>query len=169
MEAETLETLRVPQHLAPLLGQGGELSGELLLSRHTHRKYLLGFLPSGNAAEGRQAKCHAIRVLRLAHSMALGHPEERFDRIGGDRQADVTQPEWRGDRQFEIKISSKLSTQSGGGHGVKQRLALGPGVVRESLCLENLLALQQAVGIGSKPRDEGFARRELIQTSSQLG
>ena len=52
LEAETLETLRVPHHLAPLLGQRGELSGESLLSRHTHLQHLLGFLPSGNAAEG---------------------------------------------------------------------------------------------------------------------
>ena len=29
LEAETLETLRVAQHLAPLLGQGGALIGEL--------------------------------------------------------------------------------------------------------------------------------------------
>ena len=67
IEAETFETLRVPQHLAPLLGQGGELSGELLLFRHTHLQHLLGFLPSGNAAEGRQAKGDASGILGLAH------------------------------------------------------------------------------------------------------
>ncbi len=65
--AEILETLRVPQHLAPLLGQGGKLSAELLLSRYTHLKHLLGFLSSGNAAEGRQAKRNTIGILRLAH------------------------------------------------------------------------------------------------------
>ncbi len=169
IEAETLETLRVPQHLAPLLGQGGALSGELLLSRHTHLKHLLGFLPSGNAAEGRQAKRNAIRILRLAHPPKLGHAEQRFDRIGADRQADVIEPECCGGLQLEVKIGSKLPTQSARGHGVNQRLALAPGVVREPLRLENLLALQEAVGIGSKPRDEGFACGQLIQTSPQLG
>src|SRR5712691_105920 len=76
IEAETFETLRMPQHLAPLLGQGGELSSELLLSCHTHLQHLFGFLPSGNAAEGRQSKRHAMRILRLTHPMALGHPEQ---------------------------------------------------------------------------------------------
>jgi hypothetical protein len=169
LEAETLETLRVAQHLAPLLGQGGEWIGELLLGFHTYLKHLLGFLPSGNAAEGRQAKRNAMRILRLTHPMSLGHPEQRFDRIGADRQADMIEPERRGGLQLEVKLGSQLLTQSGRGHGVNQRLALTPGVVREPLRLENFLALQQAVGIGSKPLDEGFARGQLIETSPQLG
>jgi len=49
-QAQTLETLWVAQHLSPLLGQGGALTGELLLPRHTHRQHLLGFFPSGNTA-----------------------------------------------------------------------------------------------------------------------
>ena len=169
LKAETREMLRVPQHLAPLLAQGGALSGELLLPCHTHPKHLLSFLPSGNAAERRQAQRNAIRILRLAHPMALGHTEERFDRIGADWQADVIEPQCRGGLQLEVKRGAKLLTQSARGHGGNQRLALGPGVVREPLHLENLLALQETVGIGSKPLDEGFARGQLIQTRPQVG
>ena len=169
LKAETLEMLRVPQHLAPLLAQGGALSGELLLPCHTHPKHLLGFLPSGNAAEGRQAQRNAIRILRLAHPMALGHTEERFDRIGADWQADVIEPQCRGGLQLEVKIGAKLLTQSGRGHSVNQRLALGSAVVRASLALENLLARKQAEGIGSKPLDESFAGGQLIQARPQLG
>ena len=157
LEAETLETLRVPHHLAPLLGQRGELSGASLLSRHTHLQHLLGFLPSENAAEGRQAKRHAICILRLAHPPKLGHAEQRFNGIGADRQADVIEPECLGGLELEVQIGSKLPTQSGRGHGFNQRLALGPCIMREPLRLENLLAFQEAVDIGPKPRDEGFA------------
>ena len=156
---ETLKTLRVPQHLAPLPGQGGELRREFLLSRHTHLEHLFRFLPSGNPAQGREAKRHAIGIRSLAHPMALGHTEKRFDGIGADRQADVIAPECCGGLQLEVKLGSKLLTQSGRGHGFNQRLAPAPGVVREPLRLKNLLALQEAVGIGSQPLDEGFARR----------
>ena len=87
-QAQTLKTLWVTQHLAPLLGQGDDLTGELLLPRHADLKHLLGFLPSGKTAQGRQAKRDASRILRLAHPVLLGHPEKRFDGIGADRQAD---------------------------------------------------------------------------------
>ena len=90
---ETLEAFRVTQHLPPLLGQRGELSGELLLSRHTDGENLFGFLPSRRPAEGRQAKRDSGRIRQLAHAMVLGHPEERFDRVRTDRQAEVSQPE----------------------------------------------------------------------------
>ncbi len=99
LEAETLETLRVPQHLAPLLGQRGELIGAFLLFRHTHLKHLLGFLPSGNTAEGRQAKRNAMRILRLAHPPKLGHAEQRFERIGADQQAEAKT--WRSPKKYE--------------------------------------------------------------------
>ena len=84
-------------------------------------------------------------------------------------QADVIEPECRSGLQLEVKIGAKLLTQRGRGHGCNQRCTLGSGVVREPLELENLLALQQAEGIGSKPLDEGFAGGQLIQTSPQLG
>ena len=51
--AQTLETLRVSEHLATLLGQRRELSGELALPCHTDREDLLGFVPSRRPAEGR--------------------------------------------------------------------------------------------------------------------
>ncbi len=54
-QTQTLETLRVAQHFAPLCGQRGELRGALALPRHTHLHNLLGFLPGGSTAEGRQA------------------------------------------------------------------------------------------------------------------
>jgi hypothetical protein len=86
---QALEMLRVPEHFATLLGQGGELRGELALPCHTDCKDLLGFLPSRRPAEGWQAQGNASRILRLAHPMAFGHPQERFDGVGADRQADV--------------------------------------------------------------------------------
>ena len=169
LEAETLETLRVPQHLAPLLAQGGALRGEILLPRHTHPTHLLGFLPRGNAAEGWQAQRKAMRILRLAHPVALGHAEQRCDRLGADGHADMIEPACRGGLQLEVKRGAKLPTHSARGQGGNQRFALGSGVVRAPLHLENLLALQQAVGIGSQSLDEGLARGELIQTRPQLG
>ena len=168
-EAEAFETLRVPQHLAPLLGQGDDLTCDLSLPHHANVKHLLGFLPRGNPAQSRQAKRHAIGIRRLTHPVALGDAEQRFDGIGTDRHTDVIEPECRGGLQLEVKIGAKLLTQSGRGHGVNQRGTLGSGVVREPLDLENLLALQQAEGIGSKPLDEGFAGGQLLQTPPQLG
>ena len=106
-------------------------------------KHLLGFLPSGHTAQGRQAKRDASRILRLAHPVVLGHPEKRFDGIGADRQADVIEPERLGGLELELEIGPKLPAQGGRGHGVNQRLALGQGVVREPLGFENLLARQQ--------------------------
>src|SRR5216683_3507281 len=113
IQAETLETLRVAQHLAPLLGQGGELPCDLSLSGHTDGKYLLSFFPSWHAAQGRQAKCNARRILRLAHAMAFGHPEKGFDGIGAERQADVIQAQCLGGLKLDLKIGSKLQAQSG--------------------------------------------------------
>lgn len=49
-DAQTLKTLWVPQHLAPLLGQGDDLPCALLLPRHADLKHLLRFLPRGNTA-----------------------------------------------------------------------------------------------------------------------
>jgi len=49
-DAQTLKTLWVTQHLAPLLGQRDALTCDLLLPRHAHLKHLLGFLPSGKTA-----------------------------------------------------------------------------------------------------------------------
>ena len=41
--------------------------------------------------------------------------------------------------------------------------------MREPLGLENLLARQQALGIGAEALDEGLARRQLIHASAQTG
>jgi hypothetical protein len=49
-DAQTLKTLWVTQHLAPLLGQGGERRCDLLLPRDADLQYLLGFLPSGHTS-----------------------------------------------------------------------------------------------------------------------
>src|SRR5437763_9830737 len=116
--AETLQALRVRQHLASLLGQGDQWSSELLVSRHADLKHLLGFVASRHTAQGRQAKGDATRIRSLAHPMALGHAEKRFDGIGADRQAEVIEPEGLGGPEFEVEIGAKLPTQSGRGHGV---------------------------------------------------
>ena len=169
LEAETFETLRVPQHLAPLRGQGDDRTCDLLLSRHTHLQHLLGFLPRGHTAQSRQAKRQAMCLRSLTHPMALGDPEKRCHGSGTDRHADVIQPACRGGLQREVQRGAKRLTQRGRGHGVNQRGTRGSGVVREPLELENLLALQQAEGLGSQPLDEGFAGGQLIQTRPQLG
>ena len=129
LAAERLKTLWVSEHLAPLLGQGGERRGEVLLSGHTHLEHLLGFLVSRHPAQGRQAKRNAYRILGLAHPVLLGHTEKRFDGIRTDRQPDVIKPEGRGGLELEVQVGSKLLTQRGRGHGVNERLALGAAVV----------------------------------------
>jgi len=147
---QALETLRVPQDLATLLAQRGELSGEFVLPGHTDREDLLGFFPSRCPAEGRQAKGDASRILGLAHPMALGYPKERFDRIGADRQADVIESKALRGFHLDCKIGAELLAHSGGGHGVNQRFALCQGVTAEPLGFEHLLARQQPLGIAPR-------------------
>ena len=142
--AATLETRRVPQHLAPLRGQSTMLPWAFLLSGHADRKHLLGFLPPGNTAPGRQAKGDASGILGLAHAVLLGHPKERCDGIGADGHAEVIEPACGGARECAVQISAPLPASSGRGPGVKQRLTLGAGVVRQPLEREHLLARQQA-------------------------
>ena len=43
--------------------------------------------------------------------MALGHPEERCDRIGADRQANVIEPEGLGGRELVLQVALKLQAQ----------------------------------------------------------
>src|SRR6266571_9482469 len=104
-DAQTLKTLWVPQHLAPLLGQGNDLTCDLLLPRHADVKHLLGFLPRGKTAEGRQAKRDASRILRFAHPVVLGHPEKRGDGIGADRQANLVEPARLGGLELILEIA----------------------------------------------------------------
>jgi hypothetical protein len=92
MQAQTLEALRVREHLAPLFRQGGQPSGALVLSGHPDLKDWLGFLPRRHPAKGRQAQGDASGILGLAHPVVLGRPEKRCDRIGTDRQSDVIEP-----------------------------------------------------------------------------
>ena len=168
IEAQTLKTLWVIQYLAPLLGQGDDLTCEFLLPGPADVKHLLGFLPSGKTAQSRQAQRHAIGIRRLTRPMALGHPKKRFDGIGADRQADMIEPEGRGGLQFEIKIGSKLLTQGGRGHSVNERLATGRGCRAESLILRSS-GTQVGRGHGLKALDEGFTGGQLIQAGAQLG
>ena len=111
-QAQTLETLRMTQHLTPLLGQRGELPRDLLLSSHSYSQHLLGLLSGRHPTQGRQAQGDASRILRLAHPMVFGHPTERFDRVGADRQADVIEPQRLGDVKLVLKIGAKLDAQS---------------------------------------------------------
>lgn len=157
-DAQTLKMLWVTQHLAPLLGQGNALTCDLLLPRHADVKHLLGFLPRGKATEGRQAKRDARGILGLAHPMLLGHPEQRCDGIGADRQANLVETERLGGLELLLEIAHKLATHRLRGDGVDQRRTLGQRVMGEALGFEQLLARQQRHGIVSKPFDQGFAR-----------
>ena len=107
-EAQALKTRGVPQHLAPLLGQGEDLTCACLLPRHADVKHLLGFLPRGKTAEGGQAKRDASRILGLAHPVVLGHPKKRCDGLGAEGQADVSEPECLGGLKLERAIGVQL-------------------------------------------------------------
>jgi hypothetical protein len=168
-QAQTLETLWVAQHLTPLFGHRGDLTGALVLPRHRHRQDLLGFFSRGHTAEGRETKRHTTCILRLAHPMPLGHPAKRCDGIGADRHAHVIQPQGGGGFQLVDKRGATFPAQRGGGHRRTQRLTLCQGGVREPLPLDNLLARPQAGGIAAKARDERFACGELSQARPQLG
>ena len=74
--AQTLKVLAMAQDLASLLGQGGDGSYDLVLSRHTDAHHLLRFLLRRRPTQGRQTQGDTCRVRRLAHAMAFGHPEE---------------------------------------------------------------------------------------------
>ena len=156
--AQALKTLRVPQHLTALLGQGGDLTCECLLPGSADGKHLLGFLPSGKTAEGRQAKRDASRILGLAHPVVLGHPEKRFDGIGADRQANLVETERLGGLELILEIARKLAAHRLRGDGVDQRRTLGHRVMLEALGFEQLLARQQGDGIISKSFDQRFTR-----------
>jgi hypothetical protein len=102
--AQALKTLRVPPHLASLLGQGGDLTWQRLLPGPAAVKHLLGFLPRGQTAEGRQTKGAASGIRGLAHAVLLGHPKQRFDSLGADGQADVIQPQCLGSLECEREL-----------------------------------------------------------------
>src|SRR5712691_567519 len=157
-DAQTLKTLWVTQPLAPLLGQGDDRACDFLLPRHADVKHLLGFLPRGKTAEGRQAKRDARRILGLAHPVVLGHPEKRFDGIGAERQAHLVETERLGGLELILEIARKLAAYRLRGDGVDQRRTLGQRVMREALGFEQLLARQQGDGILSKPLDQRFTR-----------
>ena len=138
--AQTLKTLWVTQHLAPLFGQGDDLPCHLVLSGHPDLKDLLGFLARGKTAESRQTKGDASRILDLAHPVLLGHSEQRCNGISTDWQAHVIPAECLGGLQLERKRGAKLLASSPGGHDVDERLTLGQGVVRAPVGFEHLLA-----------------------------
>ena len=110
---QTLECLAMAKHLAPLRGQCGALSRDLVWSRHADPQHLCGFLLRCRPTQGRQAQGNARRILRLSHPMALGHPEEGFDRIGTHRQADLIESKRLGRFQLVLQIGTKLEAQSG--------------------------------------------------------
>jgi hypothetical protein len=111
--AETLETLRVPQHRTALRGQGDQLTRDLLLPRPTDRKDLLGFCTSRHAAQGGEAQRHASGILGVAHPMVLGHPAKRCDALGADRHANVLEPKGFGRCKLALKRGAQRSASSG--------------------------------------------------------
>ena len=147
------------QHLAPLRGQRGQLARDRVVSRHAHPPHLLGFLSRRRPPQGRQAQGHANRILRLSHPVALGHPEERCNRLGADRQADMIKSYSRSSCELVLQLGLKRQAHWGRGHLREQRLTLGQRVMREPLGLEHLLARTQALGIGAEALDEVLARR----------
>jgi hypothetical protein len=167
--AKALETLWVPQHLTPLLGQRGERSGALLGPGHTDGEALFGFLPRRRPASGWQAQRDASRLLRLAHAVGLGHPKERCDRIGADGHADVLKPKGLRGVKLDRKRGAKLLAPRGCRHRGHQRCALGQGVMAEPLGFAPLLACQETWGIAPDALDEGLARGQRIEASPQTG
>jgi hypothetical protein len=101
--------------------------------------------------------------------VALSHPEERCDRIGADRHADVIETYSLGGCELVLQSGLKLQAPWGRGDGGDPRLTLGQGVVGEPPRLEHLLALQQTLGISPKALDEVFARWQLVEARSQTG
>jgi hypothetical protein len=112
-QAQTLETLRMAQHLAPLLGQRDALTRDLVWSRHADSQPLLGLLWGRRPTPGRPSPGDASRILRLAHPMVFGPPKERFDRVGAERQANVIEPKRLGDGKVVRKRGAQLEAQSG--------------------------------------------------------
>ncbi len=169
MQTQTLEALRVREHLAPLCRQGGQPSSALVLSGHTDLKDLLGVLPSRHPAKGRQAQGDARGILGLAHPVLLGPPEKRCDRIGTDRQSDVIEPEGLGGLELVRQRSGKLQAQCGRGYGVDQWLTLGQGGMGEAVGFEHLLAGKQSTRIALKSLDQGLTGGQVIQAGAQCG
>ena len=104
--------------------------------------HLPGFLPGWNATEGGQAQRHSTGILALTAPVLLGQSEQRCDRIGADRQADMVETERRGGVGLVVELAGELSAHRPRRDRVDERLALGQGVVREALSFENLLAGQ---------------------------
>ena len=101
--------------------------------------------------------------------MALGHPKERYDGLGADRQADMIESSSLGSFELVRQRGRKLQAQWGRGPLRDQRLTLSQGVVAEPLGLDKLRALKQALGIGAEALDEVFACRQLLHAHAQTG
>jgi hypothetical protein len=167
--AEALETLRVPQHLTPLLGQGGERRWELLLPGRTDSEDLCGFLPSRRPASGWPAQRDASRLLRLAHAVVLGDPKERCTRIGADGHADVLEPQGLSGGKLDRQRGATLLAHRGCGHRCTPRCALGQGVMGAPRGCAHLLARQATLGLAPEAREEGLAGGPRIEASPQTG
>ena len=113
LPAETLETLRVPQHRTALLGQGDQLTWDLLWPRPTDRQDLRGFCTRRHAAQGGEAQRHASGIVGVAHPMVLGHPAKRCDALGADRHANVLEPKGLGSCKLDLKRGATRSASSG--------------------------------------------------------
>lgn len=163
-----LEPVWMRQYVTPLLRQGGQLTGELILLGNADLKHLPGFRSCGDATQGGQAQSDPMGILELAYAVLFGQPEQRLDGIGADGQAARGEAKRRGGLELALEVAGKIAAHGGRGDGVAQRIALRQRVVTQALSFENLLAFQKGEGSCSKPLDQRFASGQLIKTGSQL-
>ena len=155
------------QHRTARRGQRGKWRGERFLLRHTDVKHLPGLLPGWEATQGGQTKRHAPRLLDLAHAVLLGQAEQRCDRSGADRQANVVEAERRGRPQGALQSAHTLAAYRPRRDRVDQRPTLGERVVREALSCASLLAGPPSDGIGSHRLDQRLPRGERVEAEPQ--
>lgn len=85
---QTVETVRIGEHILSLFCQGGELGQNLLLPSDTDSKHLLGFPMGWSKTQGGKAKGNLVGILDLTDSQMLCQPKERFEWIGAQGWAD---------------------------------------------------------------------------------
>ncbi len=137
-----------------------------MLCSHADLEPLLGFLPGWRAAQGGQAKRHAMGILHLAHPVVRGQAEQRCDGIGADGQPDVVEPQRCSGLELIRERARQLAAHRLRGDGVDKGRTWGQRVVREPLGFAPLLARQQWPGIRAKGLDQRFTPGEGVATGA---